>query len=81
MFDTVDNLVIRCAENNIAVFSHQLHNQIFTAEIAEFIEMFYFKTYDSFQSRLLTDTIFPFPICFLKSMQKFGAVIGLCLFV
>ena len=52
MFDTVDNLVIRCAENNIAVFSHQLHNQIFTAEIAEFIEMFYFKTYDSFQSRL-----------------------------
>ena len=52
VFDTVQNLIVFIAEDNIAVFSHNLHNQIFCAEIAQFVQVFYSKTNDSFHSRL-----------------------------
>ena len=52
MFDTVDDLVLFVTEDNVAVFSHDLHNQIFGTQITEFIQMFNSKTDDPLHTRL-----------------------------
>ncbi len=44
MLDTVDDLILLIAENNIAVFSHELDDQKFTALITHFIQMLNLKT-------------------------------------
>ena len=46
MFDTVDDLILFITEDNVAVFSHDLHNQIFGTQITGFIQMFNSKTDD-----------------------------------
>ena len=53
MFDAVNNFSITVTENDIAVFSHQLYNQRFLAEIAHFIQMFNIKVNDTFHMRLV----------------------------
>ena len=52
MFDAVNNFSITVTENDIAVFSHDLDDQIFPAEVTKFIEMFNCKMNDTFKSRL-----------------------------
>ena len=52
MFDTVDDLTLIVTENDIAVFSHDLNNQVFPAEVAKFVEMFNRKMNDTLKSRL-----------------------------
>ena len=47
MFDTVNDLTLIVTENNIAVFSHDLDDQIFPAEVTKFIEMFNFRSVDN----------------------------------
>ena len=44
--------MIFCAENNIAVFSHDFHNQFFTTQIAQFIPVLNRKHQNTFQSGL-----------------------------
>ena len=53
MFDAVNNFSITVTENDIAVFSHQLYNQRFLAEIAHFIQMFNIEVNDTFHMRLV----------------------------
>ena len=52
MFDTVNDLTLIVTENNIAVFSHDLDDQIFPAEVTKFIEMFNCKMNNTLKSRL-----------------------------
>ena len=52
VFDAVDDLSVRCAEDDIAVFPHDLDDQFFTAQIAQFVQMFDRKMDDPFQFRL-----------------------------
>ena len=52
MFDTVYDLILFVTEDNVAVFSHDLHNQIFGTQITEFIQMFNSKTDDPLHTRL-----------------------------
>ena len=53
MFDTVNNFSVTVTENDIAVFSHQLYDQGFLAEIAHFIQMFNIKVNDTLHMRLV----------------------------
>ena len=52
MLDTVDDLILLIAENNIAVFSHELDDQKFTALITHFIQMLNLKTENTLHGRL-----------------------------
>ena len=52
MFDAVNDLSVRCAEDDVAVFSHDLDDQFFAAQIAQFVQMFDRKMDDPFQFRL-----------------------------
>ena len=52
MLDTVKDHAILPAENQITVFSHQLHNQKLTAQVSHFIQMFNLKAENPFQGRL-----------------------------
>ena len=52
MFDTVYDLILFVTEDNVAVFSHDLHNQIFGTQITKFIQMFNSKTDDPLHTRL-----------------------------
>ena len=52
MFDTVKDRIVLLTEDQVAVFSHDLHNQIFGTQITEFIQMFNSKTDDPLHTRL-----------------------------
>ena len=52
MFDAVKDNAVLLTENNVAVFSHQLDDQLLTAEIAHFIQVFNFNIDNALQSRL-----------------------------
>ena len=43
MFDTVKDRIVLLTEDQVAVFSHDLHNQLLAADIAEFIQMLELK--------------------------------------
>ena len=77
MLDTVDDHSFFITENNIAVLAHDLNDQGFAAQISKFIQVLDLEADDPFQGRLRMPTMRPFAICFLRSIQKFGAVIGL----
>ena len=49
MFDTVNDRSVLITENDIAVFPHDLHDQLFFTEISKLVEMFDFKMDDPFQ--------------------------------
>ena len=52
VLDTVDDLIFFVTEDNIAVFSHDLHDQVFGTQITQFIQMLDRKTDDSFHTGL-----------------------------
>jgi len=52
MLDAVDDLIGIRTEDNIAVLSHDLHDQIFPAQIAQLIQMLDLKQQDSLEGRL-----------------------------
>ena len=52
MLDTVDDFLILITENDVAVFAHDLYDQLFLPEIAKFIQMFNLESDDAFQTRL-----------------------------
>ena len=52
MLDAVDDLIGIRTEDNIAVLSHDLHDQIFPAQIAQLIQMLDLKPQDSLKGRL-----------------------------
>ena len=52
MLDTVDDLILIGTEDNVAVFSHDFHNQIFPAQIPHVIQMLNLETKDTFHGRL-----------------------------
>ena len=81
MLDAVNDRAVGAAENNVTVFSHQFHDQCFLAQITHFIEVLDIKTNDTFHVRLVIFMIRPFAMCLRNSIQKFGAVSGLGLFV
>ena len=51
-FDAVQDRVVLFTENDIAVFAHDLHDQLLVPQIAHFIQMFDLKEDDAFQARL-----------------------------
>ena len=51
-FDAVDDGLILFTENNITVLTHNLHNQLFSAQIPHLIQMFQFKLNNPFQPGL-----------------------------
>lgn len=53
MLDAVNDRAVGAAENNVAVFSHQLYDQCFLAQITHFIEVFDIKMNDTFHVRLI----------------------------
>ena len=65
MLDAVNDRAVGAAENNVTVFSHQFHDQCFLTQITHFIEVLDIKI----------------AMCLRNSIQKFGAVSGLGLFV
>lgn len=77
MLDTVDDHSFFITENNIAVLAHNLNDQGFAAQISKFIQVLDLEADDPFQGRLRN--AYDAAICnsFLRSIQKFGAVIGL----
>lgn len=52
MLDAVYDHTRIIAKNDIAVFAHQFKDQLFTAEIPHFVEVFDFKVNDTFQTWL-----------------------------
>ena len=52
MFDTVDDHSLFIAENNIAVFAHDLNDQGFAAQISKFIQVLDLEADDPLQGRL-----------------------------
>ena len=52
VFDAVDDFITLVAENNIAVLSHQLHDQMLPAQISEIIRMLQRKVDDPLKIRL-----------------------------
>ena len=52
MLDAVENPVVFITENNIAVLTHQLNDQLLVTEITHFIEMLDMKAENTFQPRL-----------------------------
>ena len=52
MFDTVKDRIVLLTEDQVAVFSHDLHNQLLAADIAEFIQMLELKNKNTLESRL-----------------------------
>ena len=53
MFDTVNDHAVGVTENNVAVFSHQLYDQCFLAQIPHFIEVFDIKMNDTLHMGLI----------------------------
>lgn len=80
MFDTVNDLTLIVTENDIAVLSHNFNDQVFPAKVTKFVEMFNRKMNDTLKSRLPDINNAAALICLRRSIQKFGAVIGLGLF-
>ena len=62
------------------MFSHDLDDQFFAAQIAQFVQMFDRKMDDPFQFRLPDIDDPSAADVFAQSMQKFGAVMGAGLF-
>ena len=52
MFDTVKDRIVLLTEDQVAVFSHDLHNQLLAADIAEFVQMLELKNKNTLESRL-----------------------------
>ena len=52
MLDAVDDLVFCVTEDNIAVFSHDLHHQFLTAGIPQLVQMFNIQLDDPLQPGL-----------------------------
>ena len=52
MLDAVNDLPIFSTEDDVAVFSHNLHDQELPAEVAELVEVFDGKPDDALQFRL-----------------------------
>ena len=76
MFDTVKDRIVLLTEDQVAVFSHDLHNQLLAADIAEFVQMLELKNKNTLESRLGNGENAALPMCLRSSIQKFGAVIG-----
>ena len=53
MFDAVDDFILVVGENDVAVFAHQFHDQIFAAEIPHLIQMLDFDADDALEAGLL----------------------------
>ena len=52
MLDAVQDHVVFIAEDDIAVLSHELHDQIFPPQIPHFIQMLDLKPHDPLKARL-----------------------------
>ncbi len=52
MLDAVYDFVFIIAENNVAVLSHNFHNELFAAKISQIVQMFNFKIDNAFHMRL-----------------------------
>ena len=52
MLDAVDDLIFRVAEDNIAVFSHDLHHQLLAAGVPQFVQMLNVQPDDPLQPGL-----------------------------
>ena len=52
VLNAVKNHVIFVTENDITVFSHELDNERFPAQVGKLVKMFDFNTDDPFQGRL-----------------------------
>lgn len=76
MFDTVKDRIVLLTEDQVAVFSHDLHNQLLAADIAEFVQMLELKIRIRSSPGWVTERMRALPMCLRSSIQKFGAVIG-----
>ena len=52
MLDTVQDHALVITENNVAVFSHQLHDEDFMADITQLIQVFKLKFHYTLQTGL-----------------------------
>ena len=81
MFDTVKYHVIFITENDIAVFSHQSMISFLCLRSPRSSKCSISNTRIRSISGCVIEVIRPLATCFRSSIQKFGAVIGLGLFV
>ena len=81
MLDAVQDGAVFLTEDDVAVLAHQLNDEALLPQISQLIEVLDLKLDDTLKSRWDTLTMRPVPMCFLSSMQKFGAVSGLGLLV
>ena len=81
MLDTVNDRSVFGTENDVAVFPHDFNNELLLAKVAQLIKMFDCKQMIRSSFGCEISVIRLLLICFLRSIQKLGAVIGLGLFV